>query len=186
MLGVWNVRSYNSLFSPLLDIDLIILFLSQAEWVGACFRYLPGFPVVLLTPSPAYASSMLAVPNLHFGLLNYSFAAGGRDVQFISRARNQQQRGRMIFSWSDNADQWMARSIRNGVDGVITDDPRRFIELCSQWDDARVREGAGRWTLWELVFWMGITINVWVTETIRWLTQGSPDMLAKTALGISI
>lgn len=137
--------------------------------MGACFRHLPGFSVMLLTPSPAYASTMLGVPNLHFGLLNYTFSHG-RGAEFILRARDQRQHDQLIFSWSDNADQWMAQSIRNGFDGVITDDPKRFIELYGQWDDARVRKRASRWTLWELAFWLGINIIVWIEETISRLT----------------
>jgi hypothetical protein len=121
---------------------------------------------------------MLVVPDLHFGLLNYSFAIG-RGAHFISRARKQQQHGQKIFSWLDNTDLWMARSIRNGVDGVITDDPKWFIELCSQWDNAWIRERAGRWTLRDLIFWLGINIIVWITETVSQLTKGSAAMPAK-------
>ncbi|KAI1333961.1 PLC-like phosphodiesterase [Xylariaceae sp. FL0016] len=150
--------------------DRILLGAWDMQWVIACFKNLQGFQVVLTTPSPAYASAMLEVPGLHFSILNYSFATE-RGARFRLRARDQ---GRNIFSWSDNTDRWMATSIRNKVDGVITDNPRRFIELCNQWPSSAARQSAYRWTLWEMIFWMGININVWFTETISAITRASP------------
>ncbi|KAK4185840.1 PLC-like phosphodiesterase [Podospora australis] len=146
------------------------------EWIAACTRYLPDFPIVLLTPSPAFASSMLEQSSaksldLHFGLLNYTFAFGHRDRAFLKRARSLKTKEEkpMVFSWSDNDDMWMARSICNGVDGVITDDPGRFKELCSQWDDPWVRKQAETWTLWERIFCVGISMNVWIMEVTSWV-----------------
>ncbi|KAK8010253.1 hypothetical protein PG990_009218 [Apiospora arundinis] len=52
----------------------IILAVWDASWLAACLRHLPGFPLTLTTPSPAYASAMLPVPDLHMSLLNYSFS----------------------------------------------------------------------------------------------------------------
>ncbi|KAI0124126.1 PLC-like phosphodiesterase [Xylariales sp. AK1849] len=158
----------------------IILGAWDAEWVRACFKHLPEFPVALTTPSPAYASAMLAVPDLHFSLLNYSFATR-RGNQFLLKAKNH---ARMVFSWSDNAEEWMALSIRNEVNGVITDNPKRFIELCDEWKYEAVRERASRSTIWEISFWAGININVWVTETISNFMQGSARKQIQKALGI--
>ncbi|KAI1845361.1 hypothetical protein JX266_008456 [Neoarthrinium moseri] len=101
----------------------------NAEWVAACIRFLPDFPITLIAYLPAYASAMLPFPNLNFNLYNYSFATPSG-----SRFRNQaKEHNRLVFSWSDNEEEWMAASIRNEVDGVITDDPERFLELCDQW-----------------------------------------------------
>ena len=80
-----------------------------------------------------------------------------------------------VFTWSDNAEMWVARSIRNKVDGVITDDPRRFVELCDAWgcDEPReVRGGFGGWEFWEVLFWVGIGLYVWFLEILEGLGLG--------------
>lgn len=40
---------------------------------------------------------------------------------------------RKIYVWTVNEEQWMEWSIRKGVDGVITDDPKLFLEVCGRY-----------------------------------------------------
>ncbi|RDW70668.1 putative glycerophosphoryl diester phosphodiesterase protein [Aspergillus mulundensis] len=159
--------------------ERIILGAWQAEWVAACHLHLPGFPVALTTAFPAYASAMLAVPGLHFSVLNYALATQ-RGSRLRARARAQ---GRRIFSWPDNADEWMARSIRCQADGVITDDPGRFLALCEQWQQDAVRRKAGRSTPREAVLWVGVNLLVWVLELVEFLREGSPRERVRRVLG---
>ncbi|KAL8708669.1 MAG: hypothetical protein Q9220_006494 [cf. Caloplaca sp. 1 TL-2023] len=51
------------------------------------------------------------------------FGPGG--TRFI---RDAKAAGRPIFHWTVNQDDLMRWSIRQGADGVITDDPKRFLE----------------------------------------------------------
>lgn len=46
---------------------------------------------------------------------------------------------RLIFFWTVNEEVWMKASIRKKVDGVITDDPKKFLEVCKNYDGDRVR-----------------------------------------------
>ncbi|KAK8101946.1 PLC-like phosphodiesterase [Apiospora kogelbergensis] len=147
----------------------VILAIWDAPWLAACTQYLPGFPLALTTPSPAYASAMLPIPGLHMSLLNYSFnTRRGANVRDEATSL-----GRKVFSWTDTAPEWMALSVENKVDGVITDDPEGFIRLCAQWKDKETRRKARKWTMWEAVFWLGINANVWITETMSHLTSNS-------------
>lgn len=77
----------------------------------------------------------------------------------------------------------MARSLRNEVDGVITDDPKRFLELCARWEEEEVRERAGKTTARTVVFWVVINIMAWVAEIVLRLRQGSPRARVEKALG---
>ena len=39
---------------------------------------------------------------------------------------------RPIFLWTVNDEVWMKWSIRKEVDGVITDDPKKYLEVCKE------------------------------------------------------
>ncbi len=43
--------------------------------------------------------------------------------------------GRSIFVWTVNDENWMKWSIQKRVDGVITDDPRKYLKLCEKYED---------------------------------------------------
>jgi phosphatidylglycerol phospholipase C len=42
---------------------------------------------------------------------------------------------RPLFLWTVNDEGWMKWSIRKEVDGVITDDPKKFVEVCEKYDE---------------------------------------------------
>lgn len=39
--------------------------------------------------------------------------------------------------------------IARGLDGVITDDPKRFLEVCDEWEQGRreIRMSVGQWMM---------------------------------------
>jgi phosphatidylglycerol phospholipase C len=47
---------------------------------------------------------------------------------------NVKAEGRQLFVWTVNEKNMMRWSIRKEVDGVITDDPEKFKEVCENWD----------------------------------------------------
>ncbi len=51
----------------------------------------------------------------------------------------------------------MKWSISRGADGVITDDPKRFLEVCDAWEhgDRQIRIG---WRLWLEIVWFNIMV----------------------------
>ncbi|KAF2994114.1 hypothetical protein E8E14_000665 [Neopestalotiopsis sp. 37M] len=155
----------------------IILGVWTVEWLAACLRTLPQFPMSLIAWSPSLVSALLPVPHLNFTMFNYSFATA-RGSRLRREAR---KRGQLVFSWTDNADEWMALSIRNEVDGVVTDDPKRFLELCDQKARQKVQ---GTVTAKETMLWVIGNFLVLATEVVSWFMKGSPHSQVKKTLGI--
>ena len=48
----------------------------------------------------------------------------------------------------------MRWSINKEVDGVITDDPKRFLEVCKEWEDLGRRDVVLSWPRWGQVLWI--------------------------------
>lgn len=44
---------------------------------------------------------------------------------------------RPVFLWTVNEEKWMKWSINKGVDGVITDDPKKYLEVAEGFDDGK-------------------------------------------------
>lgn len=72
-------------------------------------------------------------------------------------------------------EEWTAASIRNEVDGVITDEPKRFLELCDQWSSEEVRERALGATVKQTLPWLIINVLNSFGGLISWLVQGAPS-----------
>ncbi|KAK1569521.1 glycerophosphoryl diester phosphodiesterase [Colletotrichum navitas] len=100
---------------------------------------LPAYPLALISWSPIYAREFLSAsqPNLSFNMFQKALVGpvGQRFIRDVQRA------DRRLFAWTVNDEEWMEWSIRAGVDGVITDDPELFLEVCRRWkgddDDER-------------------------------------------------
>ena len=57
---------------------------------------------------------------------------------------------RSMLVWTVNEEQWMRWCIKNKVDGVISDDPKKYLELCEKYDSADSKEpgfGLKDWAL---------------------------------------
>ena len=105
--------------------------LGQQNYVDICKEYLPGFPVAYIGASLLYASRFLKQPGVDFNLLQ-QMLVGPCGAAFLRAARKAE---RNVYLWTVNDEQWMEWSIRKGVDAVITDDPKHFLEVCKQWED---------------------------------------------------
>jgi len=71
---------------------------------------------------------------------------------------------RSLFLWTVNDVKAMKWSIRNGVDGVITDDPKKYLEVCETYDGEPIH--------FSLLTWIKIIIlNIMFTfagAIMRW------------------
>ncbi|KAK0728420.1 PLC-like phosphodiesterase [Lasiosphaeria miniovina] len=109
------------------------------NYLELCKEYFPGFPVAYIGFTLLYAKRFLEQPQVNFNLAQRSLVgpAGRYFVKAIREAR------RALFVWTVNDEEWMEWSIRKKVDGVITDNPRLFLDVCSRWE----AEGRGsrRW-----------------------------------------
>ena len=110
--------------------DRVVLGAWSSRNIDLCKAHLPGFPIAFIGWSLAEACRLLRDdPQVDFNLLQPSLV-GPCGSRFIRKAR---RAGRSLFVWTVNRERWMEWSIRKGVDGVITDDPRLFLEVCERW-----------------------------------------------------
>ncbi|OHE99096.1 glycerophosphoryl diester phosphodiesterase [Colletotrichum orchidophilum] len=106
-------------------------------WNQPCIRQartiLPNYPVSLISWSPLYARSFLSPsqPNLSFNMFQKSLV-GPIGKLFI---REVKKNARQLLVWTVNDEEWMEWSIRAGADGVITDDPELFRDVCRRWEE---------------------------------------------------
>ncbi|KAK8089230.1 hypothetical protein PG997_004191 [Apiospora hydei] len=120
--------------------ERIIMGCWDAKYARLCQEILPGFPLAHIGWSLSYARELLAVPKTNFNMFMYSMV-GPSGTKFMRAAR---EAGRSVFVWTVNDDDWMRWSIRKGVDGVITDNPERFLQICKEWPDDEDAEAARR------------------------------------------
>lgn len=110
--------------------DRIVLGAWTRGYIDLCRERLPGFSIAFINWSLSEAATLLREEeDVGFNLLQPSLV-GPRGSWFIRQTR---KAGRNLFVWTVNKERWMHWSIRKGVDGVITDDPKRFLEVCEQW-----------------------------------------------------
>lgn len=99
-----------------------------------CSLLLPGFGVAYIGWSKAYAWELLKHSNVSFNLLQKSLV-GPAGTRFIRAA---EARGRQVFVWTVNEVEWMEWSIKQGgISGVITDDPKLYLDVCRRYADER-------------------------------------------------
>ncbi|KAI1850735.1 hypothetical protein JX265_004446 [Neoarthrinium moseri] len=107
----------------------IILGCWNANYVRLSKKLLPEFPLAFIGWSLAYATALSHVPNMNFNLLLHSLT-GPFGARFLRHAR---KINRLVFGWTVNEERWMEWSIQHELDGVITDDPKLFLEVCDRW-----------------------------------------------------
>jgi phosphatidylglycerol phospholipase C len=69
---------------------------------------------------------------------------------------------RQIFLWTVNEEKWMRWSIHREVDGVITDDPKKFKEVCDDWDDTMPEEPV-TWRQYLMTLWIYVLVSIFGT-----------------------
>lgn len=101
--------------------------------------------------------------NIFYTILMFPFTG----PRFINDAHSQ---GRAVYAWTVNDQENMRWCIEHGVDGVITDDVRLFVEVREIWqrgERRRVSLGFRRW-VWVLWVWvMAMTVG----SILRWRVE---------------
>ena len=113
--------------------ERVVLGCWATKYLPLAHHYLPGYPVSHIGFSTSYARQFFDVPNISFNMLIPILQApGGR--KFIKEV---QARKRPIFAWTVNSESRMEWCIRRKLDGVITDDPKLFLEVCKKHDESK-------------------------------------------------
>ena len=102
--------------------------------------------------SVAYSRQFLAVPNMGFNILQPSLVSpNGR--KFIQELRANH---RQVYSWTVSSEKNMDWCIRQGLDGIVTDNVPKFLGMCETFQEERKYP-------WPLKLLLGFTyINIWL------------------------
>ncbi|KAJ2893935.1 PLC-like phosphodiesterase [Zalerion maritima] len=118
--------------------DRIVVGGWSEDYISLITKMFPGFGAALIGFSVKYARQFFEVPNLGFNMLQ-KILVGPIGSRFIKDVR---AADRPLFLWTVNDEEWMDWSINKKVDGVITDDPKLFLEVCKRATDGDF-EGPG-------------------------------------------
>ncbi|WYZ41713.1 hypothetical protein EsH8_V_000608 [Colletotrichum jinshuiense] len=110
----------------------IVLGCWNKPYINHVQTHLPTYPISLISWSPIYARKFLSSsqPNLSFNMFQKSLV-GPVGKRFVRKLKKED---RKLFVWTVNDEEWMEWSIGAEVDGVITDDPELFLEVCRRWE----------------------------------------------------
>jgi hypothetical protein len=109
----------------------IVLGVWAAKYVPLCSQYVPGFPVSHIGFSTLVASYFFTTPNISFNMAQAVLMTPWAKT-FICKAQSDQ---RPVYAWTVNDERKMRWDIRKGLDGVITDDPKLYLEVRKSWHD---------------------------------------------------
>ncbi|KAL8995157.1 MAG: hypothetical protein Q9169_005066 [Polycauliona sp. 2 TL-2023] len=138
----------------------------KAKLFPLAARYFPDYPITNISFSPSYSRQFLRLPNVSFNILELSlFGLGGS--RFV---RDAKAAGRPLFFWTVNDDDHMRWSIKRGADGVITDDPKRFLEVCEEWEHGKRDTHFSRKQWYQLIW---INLMIFIFGCIFWWKFGA-------------
>ncbi|CAK7224339.1 hypothetical protein SBRCBS47491_005515 [Sporothrix bragantina] len=109
----------------------IVLGCWEAKYMRHCQDKLPGFPIAYIGISLSYSYELLKYDCVSYFNLLQGILVGPRGARFIREAH---AKGRAIFVWTVNSEEWMDWSIHKGLEGVITDDPSKFADIRKRWE----------------------------------------------------
>ena len=139
----------------------VVLGIWTTKYLSLCQKYLPDFPICFIGFSTLYASQFLAVPNISFNIL-YSVLMGPIGSSFIKKCKKY---GHPVFAWTANEESIMRWCIRKELDGVVTNDPAKYLEVCEEFEHPEKTIGDERLTWKELAFvlknYLLVTFCVW-------------------------
>ena len=134
----------------------LVLGVWAAKYLSLCTQYLPDYSITHIGFTISYARQFLALPNISFNSLQKSLM-GPRGTSYI---RNVKAKNRPLYVWTVNEDYFMRWSIDRQVDGVITDDPKKFIEVCERWEKGDRALGKMTWEQLFQVIWFNCMIMI--------------------------
>ncbi|KAI4114544.1 MAG: hypothetical protein LQ345_004696 [Seirophora villosa] len=131
----------------------IVLGCWAAKYFPLAAHYLPTYSITNIGFSTSYSRQFLKLPNVSINMLQKALCGPGGS-RFI---RDVRAAGRPIFHWTVNEADFMRWSIKHEADGVITDDPKRFLEVCDQWEEGTRGFHFDR-TQWFAIVWFNLMI----------------------------
>ncbi|KAI1092625.1 PLC-like phosphodiesterase [Rostrohypoxylon terebratum] len=159
------------------------------QYVQLTKEFLPGFPIAHVGMSSMYARALAAyVPNLSASMVQNLLAMPITGWRFI---RDMKKAGHPIYTWTVNDENWMEWSIRKELDGVITDDPKLFLEVCNRVAGKEAEGRPGRLVTrrsWKAAAknafdWARYIPAILLVMSIYFVRHGFPHTQVRKALG---
>lgn len=144
--------------------ERVVLGIWATKFLPLCTEHLPEYAISNIGFSIPYARQFLSVPNVSFNILQKALMLPYRGPKFL---RDVKRAKRPLYVWTVNEEYFMRWSIEKGVDGVITDDPKRFLEVCDAWEKGDRAVGKMTWVQLRLVVWFNMMLLLfgWI---FRW------------------
>ncbi|CAI7594621.1 unnamed protein product [Penicillium glandicola] len=108
----------------------VVLGCWSARYLPARARHLPRYAVTLVCLDVGYARKFLQIPLISFNI-NQLILMGPLGKGFLDEARAARRR---VYVWTVNSPNLMRWCIRHEIDGVISDEPGRFRQVCEGWE----------------------------------------------------
>ncbi|KAI1418730.1 PLC-like phosphodiesterase [Hypoxylon sp. FL1857] len=159
-----------------------------AQYIKLVKEYLPELWIAHVGFSGIYARALAAhVSGLSFSMQRYMLAMPVTGSRFI---RDMKQSGNPIHVWTVNDEDWMEWSIRKELNGVVTDDPKLFLEVCRRATEKEA-EGQSRRSIVrslrivrrDLYDWVRYLLFIVVLMTIYFFRNGLPWTQVRKTLG---
>jgi hypothetical protein len=145
----------------------------QTKYLSLCETYLPNFPISHIGFNISYARQFLQVPPVSSFNLLQKIMIGPLGHRFL---RDAHAADRSVFVWTVNDTGMMRWSIRRGVDGVLTDDPKKFLDVCREFrEDVFLEED--RLTVKQYLGIAGFNIMAIVFSFLFHLRHGLRDQM---------
>lgn len=158
----------------------VVLGIWAAKYLPLCAAHLPDYPVAHIGFSTSYARQFLRVPNVSFNMLQ-PILLGPIGANFMRDVRDAD---RSLFVWTVNDEAMMRWSIKKEVDGVITDEPKKFLDVCRDWnpDDKEATTNPSlsmlMWTFWLylLILTFGVVFKIKFPEKVQRMVKSEQSL----------
>lgn len=135
----------------------VVLGLWAAKYLPPAQEQLPGYPIMHIAFSTTYARQFFEVENVGFNMMFYALLMpGGRS--WLREA--QEVYKRKVLSWTINGEDNMKWCIRRGLDGVVTDEVERYMDVANHFDE-KIEQEPWLPVGWK-VMWSALRAFVWI------------------------
>lgn len=176
------VRHLAATITPAADwCTRVVLGCWTARHVALCRALMPAFSVAWIGIALPLAREYLAVGGVGMNVrVEVLYGVGG--AGFLRHVRAEGAGGedddddedvarRPVFAWTVNSVGWMRWAVDAGLDAVVTDDPRLFLEVCGRYREGEWDKGDGGGGGGGLVGWVkGWVVKLGVPLLVRLAT----------------
>ena len=149
----------------------ILLGVWELGFLPACQRALPLFPISHIGISLSYARRFLDEPSMAaLNLFVYALLVPPLGRLLVRRAH---RRHKAVFAWTVDEPALLRLCMREGIDGIVTDDPLRVRAERQAWLRAGRRgpvESAYGWRKWVFGTWI-LCVAWWFTHWFLWTVR---------------